>query len=458
LTASDPQAAALLWRQAQLLAAFDRHVPHHSHSLGQIQLFLELVLSSAIGFRAAASVLSVVSALFPTAERTPSPNGGQMWLLRLGLYELSRPKEQADDWIWIIDHTIQIGRVKCLAVVAVRLAAWERKRADKEALGALAHQDLSVWMIEPVEKSDGPLVQGQLEKLSRHSGVIPRAVLSDCGADLQSGVGRFCAAHPQTAALNDIAHAAANAVKRELHQDAQWAAFQRDASHAKAKMRQTKFAFLLPPELKAKARWMNLDPLLTWSRKALAFVAAPRPVPGASWEAVELEGQLGWLRGYQESLASWLQMLEVTAASLKYIRQHGYHARAETELAAQLKPFTAGEDTPASRVSARLLAFVKEQSSGIPAGQRLLGSSEILESLIGKSKQLEGQQSKSGFTKMILGLAASVSEITESTVNAALSAVKVKDVADWIRNNLGISVQGQRQHAFANVPNGTKLE
>ncbi len=440
---------AVLDPQAELLAAFDRHAPYHSHSLGQIQLFLELVLTSAIGFRAAARVLNVVSFLFPTVEQGPSPNGGQMWLLRLGLYELSRPKEQADDWIWIIDHTIQIGRVKCLTVVAVRLAAWERKRANEDALGALTHQDLSVWMIEPVEKSDGPLVQGQLKKLSQQTGVIPRAVLSDCGADLQSGVGRFCAEHPQTAALNDVAHAAANAVKRELNHDAQWAAFQRDASHAKAKMRQTKFAFLLPPELKAKARWMNLDPLLTWSRKALAFVAAPRPVPGASWETVELEEQLGWLRDYEESLASWSQMLEVTAASLKYIRQHGYHVQAQSELADELKPFMAGEETRASRVSERLLAFVKEQSSGIPAGQRLLGSSEILESLIGKSKQLEGQQSKSGFTKMILGLAASVSEITETTVSAALSAVKVKDVVDWIRNNLGISVQAQRQRAFA---------
>ena len=136
----------------------------------------------------------------------------------------------------------------------------------------------------------------------------------------------------------------------------------------------------------------------------------------------------------------------------------GYHAQAPTELAAELTPFTVGEETPASRVTERLLAFVKEQSSGIPPGQRLLGASEVLESLIGKAKQLEGQQSKSGFTKMILGLAASVSEITETTVSAALSAIKVKHVVDWIRTNLGISVQGQRQHAFAKVSNGIKLE
>ena len=112
--------------------------------------------------------------------------------------------------------------------------------------------------------------------------------------------------------------------------------------------------------------------------------------------------------------------------------------------------------TPASRVAERLLTFVEEQSSGIPPGERLLGSSEVLESLIGKAKQLEGWQSKSGFTKMVLGLAASVSKITEEQVSAALSAIKVHEVIDWIRKHLGTSVQAQRHHALP-APAGTKV-
>ena len=419
-------------------------------------LFLKMLLSCAVGFRGAAAVLEVVSALFPTEEAAPSPNGGQMWLLRMGLHELMRPKQPSDDWVWLIDHTIQIGPRKCLVVVGVRLAAWQAKRVDPHQSAALEHHDLSVWMIEPVEKSDGSTVHRQLEQLSEHTGVVPRELLSDCGADLQKGIAGFCAQHPQTTAVKDVAHAAANAVKRELNHDPQWAAFLVDASHAKAKMRQTLFAFLLPPELKAKARWMNLDPLLSWSRKALAFVATPRPVPGASWEAHELEEKMGWIRAYQQPLESWSQMLEVTAASLTYVREHGYHKDARRELQAELLDFTKRVDTPAFRVAEGLLTFVEEQSSPIPAGQRLLGSSEVLESLIGKAKQLEGQQSKSGFTKMVLGLAASVCEITEQNVREALATVKVRDVTTWIRQHLGISVQGQRYHAFATASPGTK--
>jgi hypothetical protein len=439
-----------------LAAAFGRRVPHHSHSLGLIQIYLRVVLCCAVGFRGAAAVLQVAALLFPTDEQAPSPNGGQMWLLRLGLYMLSRPKELADDWVWIIDHTIQIGPLKCLVVVGVRLSAWEAKRADQDQSSALAHHDLSAWLIKPMAHSDGEAVHAELRDLSQKTGVVPCEIASDCGGDLEKGISLFCSGRP-TRRVKDIAHAAANAVKRELNGNVQWEAFLREASQAKAKMRQTKLAFLLPPELKAKARWMNLDALVSWSRKAVGFVQAPRPVPGVSWEDDELEEKMGWIRGYQDPLAAWSQMLEVVATVLTYAREHGYHLHAKQELQNDLSCFTAQAETPACRVAERLLAFVEEESAGIAAGRRFVASSEVLESLIGKAKQLEGSQSKGGFTKTVLGLAASVAKVTEQNIRAALTATKVQDVINWVREHLGTSLEAQRHHAFKPQPPGTKL-
>jgi hypothetical protein len=55
--------------------------------------------------------------------KTPSWASGRLWLLRLGSDKLSRPKAQADDWVWIVDHTVQIGHEKCLVILGVRLSA-----------------------------------------------------------------------------------------------------------------------------------------------------------------------------------------------------------------------------------------------------------------------------------------------------------------------------------------------
>ena len=73
---------------------------------------------------------------------------------------------------------------------------------------------------------------------------------------------------------------------------------------------------------------------------------------------------MGWIRGYQEPLAAWSQMLEAVATTLTYARAHGYHSLAKQELQAELSCFLAQPETPACRVSERLLAF--ERSRHLP--------------------------------------------------------------------------------------------
>ena len=68
------------------------------------------------------AVLQSLDWLLPFEGARPAANTGQNWILRIGLYELNRPKEMADDWVLILDHTIQIGKVKCLIVVGFRLS------------------------------------------------------------------------------------------------------------------------------------------------------------------------------------------------------------------------------------------------------------------------------------------------------------------------------------------------
>lgn len=425
-----------------------------------IRLFLDLILSS-IGYRAAARVLEVVSPLLPGGE-CPSANGGQFWLLRLGLYELQRPKEVADDWVWIIDHTVQTGHGKCFLVVGVRLSVWNAQReaalrtAPDESF-SLTHQDLSVWSINLMESSTAEQVHQELEALTLQSGITPCAVLSDQGADVRKGAELFCRASEDrsTVVVFDIAHAVANALKRQLNHDATWQKFLGDVTRCKAQIRQTSLAFLLPPELKTKARWMNLDPLIAWSRRVTTFLRNPEEGLALAQVEIEpgtLEKKIGWLRPYAAEIELWSEMLEVGGIILQQVRNHGYHREACAELRPLLSGFTAG---PARAMSDECLRFIQEQSP--PDGeQRLLATSEILESLIGKGKQLQGRN-KNGYTKSVLGMAAAVAQRTLENINAALSTVKVHDVIAWLHGHLPISLQAQRHRALGTPVTGTKL-
>ena len=89
-----------------------------------VALAIQLVTRFKLSLRSTPKALEVVLAFFVVA-RYHHHDGWttvRCWLMRLGLHALLRPLEQANDWAILIDHTVQIGTVKCFAVVGVRLS------------------------------------------------------------------------------------------------------------------------------------------------------------------------------------------------------------------------------------------------------------------------------------------------------------------------------------------------
>jgi len=398
--------------------------------------------------RAGSRLLGLLGGRLPGVERAPAANTGQAWLLRMGVYELTRPKEQATDWVWLADHTVQIGQVKCLLIVAVRVATWETK-----GRGPLEHHDLTFVALEPMRESTGPLVQAEWERAVAVTGE-PRAILSDAGTDLKKAWEGFRPAHPAVAELSDIKHKMALFVKAELESNPHWSAFVGQVGRTKAQLQQTELVSLIPPSLKEKARFMNVDRLIHWGGRVMHYLDTPPPRRRLAATVDRVEAKLGWLRDCRESLEQWRAMMAVVNATLEVIRRDGYHRMAAAVLRARLAPLAT--DALSRRVAERAVAFVAEQSAAAVGDEHLPGSTECLESLIGKGKRLEGQQSRSGFTKMVLAMAAAVAEPTVEYVRTALAQVMHKDVVAWCQDKLGPSIQAQRRQALAPLAYGTE--
>jgi hypothetical protein len=420
----------------------------HHYGVGVMRWSVRFVLEAATSLRAASRVLEVLRGWLPGVERAPAPNTGQYWLLRLGLYELQRPKEVASDWVLLVDHTVQLGAVKCLLIVAVRLSAWEAR-----GRGPLEHRDLAVLALEPMRQSTGPQVQAHLEQATDQTGE-PRAVLTDGGKDLKKALGGFREQHPGVAELSDIKHKMALLVKAELKADARWSSFVPAVGRTKFQLQQTDLACLMPPSPKEKSRYMNLGELVNWGRRVLRYLDTPAESRELVVAPGRLEAKLGWLREYREALTQWSGMLAVVDETLEVIRQDGYYREAASVLRDRLAGL--GEDAMSRRVAERAVAFVAEQSLNAVGEEHLPGSTECLESLIGKGKRLEGQQSRSGFTKMVLGMAASVAEPTAEYLRTALETVKTADVIAWCKEKLELSIQSQRRRALPPLSLGTK--
>ncbi len=416
------------------------------YAVGVVQWFLTLVLDCGASLRCAAAVLGMIGMLCGRDDLAPDRSSGRLWLLRLGLAALLRPKVIAADWAWMIDHSIQIGPCKCLVILGIRLGELPEGRA-------LCHRDLEPIALVPMTSSTKQTVAACLEEATAQTGV-PRVILDDHGADLHGGVEIFRAAHPGTVEVYDITHKAACLLKARLEGDERWKSYSTESGQAKFQMQQTELASLVPPSQRSKARFMNVGKLVEWGVKTLALLDAPARLVPLGITEERMREKLSWLEGYREALGEWSGYQEVIDGTLDFVRRRGLYAGAEIDLAAAV-PARSG---PAGELRAELMEFVRGEGLKARPGERLPGTTEVVESCFGKLKALEDGQSKGGFTGLVLSLGAMVSDWTAERVSEALQRCRVRDVLDWCHKMLGRSVQSQRQHAYGGLGGATKRE
>lgn len=152
------------------------------YSLQCMVLAIELVLTARVSFRAASRVLMLIG-----EGRVPVPSTIRSWVLRLGLGMLRQDVPRADDWVWLIDHSIQIGTRKCLVILGIRLSEYPWGRG-------LRHDDMTILDLTPMDSSTAVAVKDCLDSVVVRVGV-PRAIINDHGADIH---GRSACSGPST--------------------------------------------------------------------------------------------------------------------------------------------------------------------------------------------------------------------------------------------------------------------
>jgi hypothetical protein len=256
----------------------------------------------------------------------------------------------------------------------------------------------------------------------------------------------FCQAHPETIEIYDASHKAACLLKARLERDEQWKAFAAKAGQTKCSTQQTEWAFLIPPSQRIKARYMNLKPLIVWAINTLALLDDPGPEVLKYGTRERMEEKLGWLRQFRERLKDWSETQQVIDVALKFVRTQGLYRGAAKDLRKQLRKLSVG--AAAARMRDDLVEFVARQAKPLKPGERLPGTSEVIESAFGKFKTVERDQAKGGFTGLLLALAACVAERTQGVVHETLQNTRTREVIAWIKNKLGNTVGSKRRIAY----------
>lgn len=428
----------------------DLPVSYHTYSAGMITLVCQFILTCSLSFRSASRTLQVLQNYLAIApDKVPGWHTGRLWIMRLGYYKLTREKEKAEDWVWIIDHSVQIGIEKCLLILGIRLSRLPENRA-------LTYQDVEPIELLPVEKSNGEIVYEQLESTVKKTGV-PCEIIGDYGSDIKAGIEKFCQVHQETCYIYDIKHKMATLLKRELESTEQWSRFTRWATECKNQVQQTPLAALAPPRQRTKARYMNTEYVLNWGLTMTSFLNQSNvEIEKRGYDVARIRKQFKPLLQFKSDLTYWECLVKMTDCTENLIRRCGLFEGAAKLLEERFyeEKVDLG-DSKRLEFKQAIVDFVEQESEKSKEHNRLLGSSEIIESVYGKGKAIERDQSKSGFTGLVLSLGAVVAETTVEVVKKAMEKVSTADVQQWCQKNIRKSLQMKRIESFKDVP---KLE
>jgi hypothetical protein len=408
-----------------------------------IHLSILWVVHGNVSLRAVCYILSTLLCLLGAcfllpASYIPCHESVRSWLFRVGLFLLRRSLPLCSDWALIVDATIRLGTRKCLVILAVHLSHLPRN-GFSPALDDVLVLDLAV-----TEHCTGEFVDQRLQKVMQRTGPV-KQVVRDHGSDLNKGVRLIKEKNPDLVDTYDVTHAMAGLVEDELESDPRWAEFIKGCSSCLPRLQQSVGAFLMPPTLRTKARYMNVDTHVEWARRILGMldrqevkVLANDLKVSAEQAVVWLEARLGWVRGFRDEVQKYSLIMEVVKVVQTEVKTNGLSRQTAQEVSALL-PAAACADARLASFLNGVREYVKTEAEKIPVGQKWLGSSDVIESLFGKYKSLSEDMPFPEIGGNILSLPVITTPLTGDLIRTALETIRIADVREWVAENIGTS-------------------
>jgi hypothetical protein len=413
----------------------------HVYPLLLVRLALTWVCEAHSSYRAAALIFSTLNglgiAVGPCAETI------RLWLLRVGLFLLHRPLPRCTDWVYLLDLTIQLGRHKCLVVLGISLAAFREKGFR------LDHHDIYVLSVQVLTRCTAATIHRHLMEVRKRTGT-PVQIVSDHGNDVWGGIRLFRRKYAGATEIYDITHGLAVLLKHYLEPDTRWAAFVKTAARTRQQLQQTAGSFLQPPAWRQKARYLNLQGHLEWANDMVALLNARADATLAEQlgysirqSRMWLEEKLGWLREYQEDVRQWTYFQKMVKGAEEEIKHNGLRRDSGRRVRDALQG-----DEPATQrergFRREVLVLVYAEAGKVPNGQYYVGSTDVLESLFGKYKEVTEQGPCKEITANVLMIPLFATTLTADLLRQALESIREEDVRVWLEQQLGPSPQKKK--------------
>jgi hypothetical protein len=366
------------------------------------------------------------------------------WTLRFGLALLGQVGPMDDAWVAILDHSIDIGIKKVLVVLRIKLSALQERGA------ALTLEDCECIGVQVTEKTDGEVVAAGLKEIFGKSG-NPDAILKDGGGDLARGVDLWREQEGQKSVkvIDDIGHVIANALKAQYSKSKLFKLFLEIVNRCAKRLRQTKLAYLAPPKLRTKGRFQGIGKFAVWAQKIMEILDETAQDP----EYKKLRFALRGLPQVKNFISRFAASVLVASDIMKVLKNEGLNQKTYHQCKQMAEKFP-----ERSIIKKKVLEWLDKHLRTqclMGIGQTpLIVSTDVIESLFGKFKNILDRGSMLDMNRSVLLIPALCSAPKPRVVGDALSTTQHRDIESWDRINIPYT-QNRRRRNFLHKKSAT---
>lgn len=380
-----------------------------------------IYIRTGCGLRTVISIVGIFEEVMGEAfGKLPCYNSVANWVRKLGLSVYEEDAPQGRKYAHIIDESIMINKEKLLLVLGV---------PAQHTGNALNHKDVTVLGMHIGDSFKRGDVKDAIDKASKKAGEAPQYGISDGGHNLVGGFKDAGISHHL-----DISHTLGNCMKRVYEKDTEFMSLTEKLGKIRLQYHLTDKAWLLPPNMRAMARFMNLREWVVWAQKMLGCIESLDE---------DMKEAYNFLHQYKDLIEELHMCVESVTYLETLCKKHGFGLRTNALCQQHIIRHVIGNaNSRRSRVGIKMLEYFQTQAAVLDGEKQIRHiSTDIIESDFGILKAKVSPNKLYGFTPMVLILPlypkiAVYSDAEKQNFKERLANVKLKDIDLWAKENL----------------------
>jgi hypothetical protein len=207
----------------------------------------------------------------------------------------------------------------------------------------------------------------------------------------------------------------------------------------RVKYLQTKIAYLIPPKQRSKSRYLNINEIAKWCSKVLNYYDKNKDARNEICKKIE------WIIEYRDFVLELNELNELVCKIEKKLKYNGFSNESLKYCNDLLEKI---DSVFCKEMKTQLKIYFKDLQEKNINAEKLLITSDIIESSFGKYKNYVSQNPMAGITNLILSISAFTSTLNEEDIKEALENTNIYDVKDWTKKNIGKTLFQERKEAF----------